>query len=594
MTTLQNKTDGGAVQFEDTDMGVKTLWNVLECCGERLSDSGELRGRRLAVDLAGWVVQNSQCKAMSQGKVAKPHLRNVFFRTAALLALGAAPIFVLDGEAPELKRETLAQRSETGEAKSLSRARLKALMNECRFLLQALGLKCISASGEGEALCAALDAAGLVDAVVTDDSDAFCYGAKVVWRNFTVSANSISVERVTTHKLSSALSLTRDRLVLAAVLLGCDFFPSGVNGVGKETVLQLLSGWKPWWDALAMMRHLVDIKFECIVGNCRQCSDNLHCKSCASFRRTVCSEDCICMILGNDKKMTKIENSVRKRCLAVGMDWWVNFYPRIIREFYAVQKINPESADFQVQGCPQFKTCMSVLVKKLCWTEEYAEAKLLPLITRWQVKHAAAGGFTALVNPVEILKTRILAGEQSLSVRWKWSDKDHDEDFESIVPLAAFQAAYPALYRTFEESRSRKTKKKVVSKENKAPICPSQQQPITDFFTQKKAVRNPTCVMSQAENLPLRSPPTPEDSDEDCSDLSDIIMDIVSDKKPVRAVETPPLPPSSTFATSTPVGRGVSRRSSRDKPERVFKHSLNGGCGEILDDFEDSFDRMCL
>ena len=38
------------------------------------------------------------------------------------------------------------------------------------------------AEGEAEAYAAQLNAEGLVDAVVTDDSDAFCYGAHTVLR----------------------------------------------------------------------------------------------------------------------------------------------------------------------------------------------------------------------------------------------------------------------------------------------------------------------------------------------------------------------------------------------------------------------------
>ena len=44
-------------------MGVKTLWSLVDSCGERVG-TDELRGMTLAVDLAGWVVQNQQCTAM--------------------------------------------------------------------------------------------------------------------------------------------------------------------------------------------------------------------------------------------------------------------------------------------------------------------------------------------------------------------------------------------------------------------------------------------------------------------------------------------------------------------------------------------------
>jgi 5'-3' exonuclease len=39
-------------------------------------------------------------------------------------------------------------------------------------------LKFCACAGEAEAYCAALDAAGLVDGVVSNDSDCLCYGAR--------------------------------------------------------------------------------------------------------------------------------------------------------------------------------------------------------------------------------------------------------------------------------------------------------------------------------------------------------------------------------------------------------------------------------
>ena len=205
-------------------MGIKTLWSLLDCCGES-TDLRDLRGQTVAIDLAGWVVQNNQCRAMN-GKVAKPHLRNVFFRTSALLHLGVKPIFVMDGSASELKRDTLNARREDGkEVKSLGRSRLKAVMNECRFLLSAMGITCVQSVGEGEALCAKLNTLELVDAVVTEDSDVFCYGARTVLRNFSVGVGASKLEVFRTSRIERDLGLTRDRLVLMAVLLGCDFFP---------------------------------------------------------------------------------------------------------------------------------------------------------------------------------------------------------------------------------------------------------------------------------------------------------------------------------------------------------------------------------
>jgi flap endonuclease GEN len=43
-----------------------------------------------------------------------------------------------------------------------------------------------SPCGEAEKACAYLNAIGKCDAVISDDSDVFLYGAKVVYRNFSI------------------------------------------------------------------------------------------------------------------------------------------------------------------------------------------------------------------------------------------------------------------------------------------------------------------------------------------------------------------------------------------------------------------------
>ena len=125
-------------------MGVKTLWSVVSGTGEML-DLKELQGKSVAIDLAGWIVQNNNCKGMNG--VSRPYLRNLFFRTNALINLNIQPVFVMDGSAPELKKDTLEARlkaeglSQSTEVKSLSRKRLKGLMNQSKKLLESLGVK---------------------------------------------------------------------------------------------------------------------------------------------------------------------------------------------------------------------------------------------------------------------------------------------------------------------------------------------------------------------------------------------------------------------------------------------------------------------
>jgi hypothetical protein len=58
-------------------------------------------------------------------------------------------------------------------------------------VMQALGLTCIRAPGEGEALCAQLCAVGAATAVWTTDGDALLYGAPRVYRSLKLSRQNM-------------------------------------------------------------------------------------------------------------------------------------------------------------------------------------------------------------------------------------------------------------------------------------------------------------------------------------------------------------------------------------------------------------------
>ena len=103
-------------------------------------------------------------------------------------------------------------------------------MNECKALLDSLGLESIKAEGEAENLCAKLNAGNVVQAVISDDSDAFCYGAETILRNFSISSQGANVEKYEQSKIAKSLKLDRNRLIFMAILLGCDFCPTGVQG----------------------------------------------------------------------------------------------------------------------------------------------------------------------------------------------------------------------------------------------------------------------------------------------------------------------------------------------------------------------------
>lgn len=95
--------------------------------------------------------------------------RNLFFRTSYLLQQNIFPVFVLEGTAPGLKHKTIAKRNEirnekdgktTSKAKG-TRNQFKAVLRQCEQMLNYMGLFCLPAAGEAEAMCAYLDQDGV-------------------------------------------------------------------------------------------------------------------------------------------------------------------------------------------------------------------------------------------------------------------------------------------------------------------------------------------------------------------------------------------------------------------------------------------------
>lgn len=55
-------------------------------------------------------------------------------------------------------------------------------------MLDLLGIPYLNSNGEAEAYCALLNSEGLVQGVLTDDTDALLYGASTVYKNISTSS----------------------------------------------------------------------------------------------------------------------------------------------------------------------------------------------------------------------------------------------------------------------------------------------------------------------------------------------------------------------------------------------------------------------
>lgn len=91
-------------------MGVTGLWTVVRPCARPIKLE-TLNRRRLAVDASIWIYQFLKAVRDKEGNALRnAHVVGFFRRICKLLFFGIKPVFVFDGGAPSLKRETIAAR----------------------------------------------------------------------------------------------------------------------------------------------------------------------------------------------------------------------------------------------------------------------------------------------------------------------------------------------------------------------------------------------------------------------------------------------------------------------------------------------------
>lgn len=208
------------------------------------------------------------------------HLIGLFNRTASLMEQGLKLVFVFDGKAPEIKKKTWEKRTaikkeaslrlkEAEEAGKIEEMRKfaartavldKEMLNDAKNVIKALGLPIVQAPSEGEAQTAYLVKKGDAYASVSQDYDNLIFGCPLLVRNLSIEgkrkrAGKFAYERVKPEIISlkevlKNLKLDLDQLVVLAILVGTDYNPGGIKGIGPKTALKLLKEFPNNFDAI--------------------------------------------------------------------------------------------------------------------------------------------------------------------------------------------------------------------------------------------------------------------------------------------------------------------------------------------------------
>jgi flap endonuclease-1 len=196
------------------------------------------------------------------------HLSGLFYRNVALISEGIKLIYVFDGKYHALKGKTKEIRQDAKDiAETKFRTALeeediesmgkyargfskldKEMIEESKELLEAMGISIFQASGEGEMQAADLVKRGEAYAVGSQDYDALVVGGTRLIQNLTLARKRktpngfiyISPEILEYEKVLNELNIDSDQFICLAILIGTDFNPGGIKGIGPKKALTLV------------------------------------------------------------------------------------------------------------------------------------------------------------------------------------------------------------------------------------------------------------------------------------------------------------------------------------------------------------------
>jgi len=230
-------------------MGIKNLLKFLYNFKDIIKETNinDYYGKKIAIDISILIYQvvisirnNGSDITNLEGNLVS-HLIGLFNKTITLLEKGIIPIYVFDGTPPKIKENILNHRkkikqyaldkltdttlSEEDRIKYFKRSVFisKKQMNECKELLELMGIPFINAKEEADSQLSYLCKSDLVYAVLTEDMDILTFGSPKIIKNL-LSLKKVPFE-IDLNIILNKLNLTYPEFIELCILFGCDYCP---------------------------------------------------------------------------------------------------------------------------------------------------------------------------------------------------------------------------------------------------------------------------------------------------------------------------------------------------------------------------------
>ncbi|KAF3628664.1 DNA repair protein UVH3 [Capsicum annuum] len=292
---------------------------------------------------------------------------------------------VLDKEREKLGDE---QRKLERNAESVS----SEMFAECQELLQMFGLPYIIAPMEAEAQCAYMELTNLVDGVVTDDSDAFLFGARSVYKN--IFDDRKYVETYFMKDVENELGLDREKIIRMALLLGSDY-TEGVSGIGIVNAIEVVNAF-PEKDGLQKFREWVESPDPSILGGldaqAGSSSRKRGCKvgdpdmssSTSNLEGTTAADE---NAHKSEDRAEKLKQIFMKKHRNISKNWHIpsSFPSNGVISAYTSPRVDKSTEPF-AWGKPDVSVLRKVCWEKFSWSSQKADELLVPVLKEYN-KH---------------------------------------------------------------------------------------------------------------------------------------------------------------------------------------------------------------
>ncbi|KAL0042957.1 hypothetical protein WJX79_005070 [Trebouxia sp. C0005] len=593
-------------------MGVSELWSLLKAVGITQLSSGlegthaqvvkEVDDKSIAIDLSAWIVQ-ATCQpnlAEAFSDPASQALVVSFNRVVNYLRYGCLPVCITEGRPPAEKLERLQQRFRTRTGQTGgggTNHHFSKMGSSIADMLHNMGLPVVQAPGEGEAMCAALNAAGLVDACATFDGDVLLFGAHTVYHTLKLQSNQPQNSEVLKVELAGIQSMLGieaggpDALVALSLLCGGDYAVKGAEHVGSRQAIRLvhhlLQGCQNDEEVLDKLSDLVadppDPEMELL--SAQGCTGCKRCKHAGNRKGSIqkhtnhnpcscCPDDFVqeyqtceahpelpCQCDFHVKEPQRhIDKAVRRIQATPGFtgkaaEAAAAYHKQRQQAATAVELVRRRYAVPAGQTLSWMKRPdVHKVAQQLDWlSEDAVRSKLLPLLMQWDLchPHEAECEFVAEgISKVHVQKADKEEDCWRYMLRWHrlphvnaqlveadnlWLKKSDSE--KRSVKISLVRQHKPELTRMFEQEQRDKLVKKSKGGQKKAAAKASKpaSAPITNYFSQQK---HPAAISKV---------------------LDDVEVDLLS-PSPAKRRKTPPCSPHIHAAATEQWVQGLAQR----------------------------------